>query len=195
MSARTANPRVLPLIVERWSPRAFDASALPQADLDVIFEAAGLAPSAFNYQPWRFLYAHRADAALFESFLAPLVPFNQMWAKDASVLVYVVSDENMTNNESSNPNHSHSFDAGGAWANLALQATALGYHAHGMTGLDFAKAREVLHVPEGFRIEAAIAIGRQAPAEVLPEGLRDREVPSPRKPVAEIAYAGTFPRG
>ena len=53
---RTASPQVLPIIVDRWSPRAFDGSAVPQADLDVIFEAAGLAASAYNYQPWRFAY-------------------------------------------------------------------------------------------------------------------------------------------
>ena len=193
MSARTANPRVLPLIAQRWSPRSFDASDLPQADLDVIFEAAGLAPSASNYQPWRFLYAHRGNSALFGDYLSALIPFNQSWAKDASVLVFAISEENRVGTETT-PNHSHSFDAGAAWSNLGLQAVALGYHTHGMTGVDFARAREVLGVPDGFRIEAAIAIGRRAPAEKLPEGLREREMPSPRKPVAEIAFAATFPK-
>lgn len=189
---RTASPRVLPIIVDRWSPRSFDAGALPQEDLDVIFEAAGLAASAYNYQPWRFLYAHHADTALFAQFLEPLIAFNQGWAKDASVLLYVISDEVMVTEQGSNPNHSHSFDAGAAWANLALQALALGYHTHGMTGVDYAKAREVLQVPEGFRVEAAIAIGTQAPADRLPEFLREREVPSERKPVADVAWSGTF---
>lgn len=195
MTVRTADPRVLPVIVERWSPRAFDGSEVPQADLDVILEAAGLAASAFNYQPWRFPYAHRADSALFDSFISALVPFNQSWAKDAGVVLYAVSDEAMRSDKGANPNHSHSFDTGAAWANLALQAAALGYHSHGMTGVDFAKAAEVLNLPEGFRVEAAIVIGRKAPAEVLPEGLREREVPSTRKPVAEFAWAGPFPQG
>ncbi len=195
MTVRTADPRVLPILVERWSPRSFDASDLPQADLDVMLEAAGWAPSAYNYQPWRFLYAHRADKAAFDSFLSALVPFNQSWAKDASVLIYAVSDEAMRSEQGANPNHSHSFDTGAAWAKLALQATAMGYHAHGMTGVDFAKAAEVLNLPEGFRVDAAIALGRQAPADRLPEGLREREVPSNRKPVAEFAWAGPFPQG
>lgn len=190
--SRTANSRILPHIVDRWSPRSFDASAIPQADLDVIFEAAGLAASAYNYQPWRFLYAHHADEALFAQFLAPLVEFNQGWARDASVLIYVISDEAMVTEQGRNPNHSHSFDAGAAWATLALQALALGYHTHGMTGVDFDKAREVLQVPEGFRVEAAIALGRQAPADKLPAFLQEREAPSGRKPVAEIAWAGMF---
>ncbi len=73
-----------------------------------------------------------------------------------------------------------------------LQATALGYHAHGMTGIEFDRAREELGVPDDFRLEAAVAIGRQAPADRLPEELREREVPSGRKPVGEVAIAGSF---
>ena len=188
MTERNADPRVIPIIVERWSPRAFDGSAVPQEDLDTILEAAAWAPSAYNHQPWRFVYAHRADEAAFARLLGGLIPFNQSWAKDAGVMLYVISEEMMGDN----PNHSHSFDAGAAWANMALQATAMGYHAHGMTGVDFAAARDALGVPEGYRIEAAVVLGRRAPAERLPEGLREREVPSGRRPLNEIAFAGTF---
>ena len=74
MTTRTADPRVLPLIVDRWSPRAFDGAAVPAEDLAVIFEAAGLAPSAFNYQPWRFLYAVPGDAN-WAAFLDILIAF------------------------------------------------------------------------------------------------------------------------
>ena len=189
---RTAHPRILPAIVERWSPRSFDGQPMPQADLEVILEAAGLAPSAYNVQPWRFLYAHR-DTPDFARFLSALVEFNQSWAKEASVLLYVLSAE--TSGSENKPNHSHSFDAGAAWAMLALQAHDMGYITHGMSGVDFAKAAEVLKVPEGYRIEAAIALGRQAPIERLPEPLREREVISGRKPVSEIAFAGDLPAG
>jgi nitroreductase len=188
---RTASAKVVPLIVERWSPRAFDGSAVPQEDLDVIFEAAGLAASAYNYQPWRFVYAHKGDAN-FDAFLSALVPFNQSWAKEAGVLVFAVSDEFMRSDKGNNPNHSHSFDTGAAWASAALQAQALGYHTHGMTGVDFEKAAEVLNVPEGFRVEMAFVIGTQGDVAQLPEGLREREVVSDRKPVSEIAFAGPF---
>lgn len=192
MSDRPTDPRIIPLLDERWSPRSFDESAMPQADLDTILSAATLAPSAYNYQPWRFLYAHRGDAN-WEQFLSALVPFNQSWAKDASVLLYIVTDELMRSDKGDNPNHSHSFDAGTAWAHLALQAHQLGYRTHGMTGVDFAKARDVLGVPEGYRIEAAIAIGTQDSADKLPDGLREREKPgSPRKPISEVATAGKF---
>jgi nitroreductase len=190
---RTAHHPVDPLFTDRWSPRGFDGSSLPQADLDTMLEAARWAPSAFNYQPWRFLYVHR-DGADWERFLGVLVPFNRDWAERASVLLFVLSDTLMGQPGSEpKPSHSHSFDAGAAWAQLALQATRLGYHTHGMTGVDFDAARAALGVPERFRIEAAVAIGRQGDASHLPVALQEREAPSDRKPIGEFAFEGVFP--
>lgn len=180
------------IFLDRWSPRAFDGSALSPADLRTIFDAARWSPSAFNYQPWRFLYALNGDAN-WESFLSILIPFNQSWAKNASALVIIASDTLMQGPDGSNPSHSHSFDTGAAWAQLGLQAHKLGYHAHGMTGIDFDKARALLDIPPHFRVEAAAAIGRIGDVSTLPEGLRTREVPSGRKALDEILFAGKFP--
>ena len=148
---------LLPLLVERWSPRAFDGSTVSDDDMQVIFEGAGLAPSAFNVQPWRFLFARRGDAN-WERFLSLLIPFNASWAKEAGLLVFVVSQTTSFNGQEEAPLYSHSFDAGAAWAQMALQATALGYHAHGMTGIEFDKAGAELGIPDDFRIEAAVAV-------------------------------------
>lgn len=190
---RASTRAVDSLFLDRWSPRAFDSSAIPQADLDTIFDAARWAPSAFNYQPWRFLYAHRDDAD-WQRFLELLLPFNQGWVKNAGAIVFILSDTLMAapGAEDYKPSHSHSFDAGAAWALLALQATRLGYHTHGMTGVDFDKARAELAVPERFRIEAAVAIGRQGDKSVLPEALQAREEPSDRKPIESFAHQGNF---
>jgi hypothetical protein len=98
----------------------------------------------------------------------------------------------MGQGEEAKPNHSHSFDSGAAWALLTLQALALGYHAHGMTGVDFDAARRELQVPERYRIEAAFVIGRKASPDKLPEKLREREAPSGRRPVCEVAINGPF---
>ena len=191
MTTRQANPRVVPLIVERWSPYSFDESEIPQEDLDVIFEAGGWAPSAYNIQPWKFLYARRGDEN-WERFLSVLIEFNQSWVKNASALVFVVSDTQMDFGGKKSPNHSHSFDAGAAWALAALQATALGYHTHGMSGVDFDKARVELGIPDDYRLEAAFAVGRRGAPEKLPEKMRDRETPKGRKPISEFVVAGNF---
>lgn len=190
-SDRRTDTALDPLFLERWSPRAFDGSPISDADLRTILDAARWAPSAFNYQPWRLLYAVKGDAH-WEQFLSLLIPFNQGWASEASALLFILSDTMIQGPQGASQSHSHSFDAGAAWAQLGLQALKLGYFTHGMTGVDFDRARKELAVPDSFRIEAAVAIGRKADASVLPEGLREREVPSDRKALDEIASAGPF---
>jgi len=192
-AVRAVTRPVEPLFLDRWSPRAFDASSIPQADLDTIFEAARWAPSAFNYQPWRLLYATR-DGEDWGRFLGLLLPFNQSWVQNASALIFILSDTLITTrgSEDAKPSHSHSFDAGAAWVLMALQATRLGYHSHAMTGIDFTKARQELDVPERFRIEAAVAIGRIADKTILPEALQAREAPSGRKDISEFVGVGNF---
>lgn len=190
---RTVTRPVEPLFLDRWSPRAFDGSAMPQADLDTLFDAARWAPSASNHQPWRFLYAHR-DTADWGRFLDLLVPANQTWAKNASVLLFVLSDRMMpvSGSDELRPFRTHSFDTGAAWALLALQATRLGYHTHGMAGIDYDRVPRELDIPDRFQVEAAVAIGRQADKSILPEQLQAREVPSGRKEIEAFAHAGNF---
>ncbi|MHA6769876.1 nitroreductase family protein [Sphingobium ummariense] len=190
---RTVTRPVEPLFLDRWSPRAFDGSAMPQADLDTLFDAARWAPSASNHQPWRFLYAHR-DSADWGRFLDLLVPANQTWAKNASVLLFVLSDRMMpvSGSDELQPFRTHSFDTGAAWALLALQATRLGYHTHGMAGIDYDRVPRELAIPDRFQVEAAVAIGRQADKSILPEQLQAREVPSGRKEIEAFAHAGNF---
>lgn len=179
-----------PLFLERWSPRAYDGSAMLAEDLRTVLDAGRWAPSSYNYQPWRFLYATRDDAPNWSRFLDLLIPANSIWAKEASVLVFILSETTMGSPDQ--PSHSHSFDAGAAWAAIALQAHLLGYHAHGMVGIDMERTRTELGVPGGFRIEAAVAIGRMGDRAMLPEKLQVREVPSTRKSLDEIAYPGNF---
>ncbi len=72
------------------------------------------------------------------------------------VLEYAWTPIGAPNAAEPKPSHDHSFDTGAARALLALQATGLRYHAHGMTGAEFGRARKELHVPERFRFEAAV---------------------------------------
>jgi len=189
MTNRQTDTALHSLFLDRWSPRAYDKSVMPTEDLRTILDAGRWAPSSYNYQPWRFLYARRGDAN-WSRFLGLLVPGNQAWAQNTSVLLFIVSDKYMGRPD--RPNHVHSFDAGAAWAMMALQAHMLGYHAHGMVGVDFDRAQAELGVPETFRIEAAVAIGRMGDPATLPDALREREVPSDRKPLDQVAFAGNF---
>lgn len=192
----TSNPRepdhsIDPLFIERWSPRAFTGEAVPEAELMRMFEAARWAPSSYNSQPWRFLYALR-DTPDWQTFFDLLVPGNQKWVKDTGAIIFLVSNSRMKVGDELKPSWSHSLDAGAASANFQLQAIRQGWHAHGMTGFDRDRAVTALNVPEGHRVEAAYAVGRAIAPSELTEEQRAREVPNSRRPITDFVFAGGF---
>jgi nitroreductase len=192
-NARTAEHPIDKIFLERWSPRAFSGEEISEGTLRTLFEAARWAPSSYNSQPWRFLYARR-DNTHWDKFLNLLIPFNQSWAKTASALVFIISEETIAvpGKEGRVPSHSHSFDAGAAWAYLALQASLMGWQAHGMGGIDYDRVYTELKIPAGFHVEVAVAIGKPGPKTLLPEALQAREVPSGRNLVNSFVYEGGF---
>ncbi len=195
MNQRVADYPIDQLFLDRWSPRAFTGESIPETELFSLIEAARWAPSSYNSQPWRFLYARR-DTPHWERFLGLLIEFNQSWAKHAAALLFVVSKSTLLppGKDREIPSHSHSFDAGSAFACLSLQAARSGWAAHGMVGVDFDQAFAVLRVPQGYRVEAAVAIGRRGDPSILPEPMRAREQPNERMKLGEIAFEGGFPQ-
>ena len=191
---RTADHPIDPVFLERWSPRAYDGSAVPREDLMTMLEAARWAPSSYNSQPWRFLYALRGGPH-WDQFLGFLGEGNRKWCEDAGALLVLLSKSTMAvpGKENEVPSHSHSHDAGSGWAYLALQATRMGYQAHGMVGFDMDRVFADLKVPMGYRVEQMIAVGRRADPATLAEDRRAREQPNSRRPVSESAFEGAFP--
>jgi nitroreductase len=177
------------LFLDRWSPRALSGESVTDEELMTLFEAARWAPSSYNNQPWRILYARR-ETEQWPVFFNLLVEGNQAWAKDAAALLLFISKETFDFN--GKPYPTHSFDTGAAWENLALQATMLGLVTHGMQGFDYERARSELNIPEGFRVEAMIAVGHPGDPAQLPEKMREREAPSGRKTLSEIICEGSF---
>jgi len=191
---RKADYPIDKLFLQRWSPRAFTGEEIPVEALHTILEAARWAPSAYNAQPWRFLYAQRHTPS-WGLFLSLLGDFNRLWSEKAAALVVIVSQTTMTppGSDKEVPSYSHSFDAGAAWSSLALQAALSGWATHAMTGFDRDRAVVDLNVPAGYRVEAAVAIGRQGNPSSLPENLAAREKPNDRRPLAELIHEGGFP--
>jgi len=192
------NPRVAdhpidPQFLNRWSPRAYTGADISEETVLSFLEAARWAPSSYNSQPWRFVYARRGTPR-WDSLLGLLNDFNRSWADKASVLIIVLSKTTFTppGAAAAGPAPTHSFDTGSAWAYLALQASLSGWHAHGMAGFDKEKTRTELGVPADFAVEAAIAIGKIGDKSILPEGLQARELPSPREPLSKLAFEGKF---
>jgi nitroreductase len=187
--ARVAESTIVPLFLNRWSPRAMSGESLTDGELTPLFEAARWAPSSYNAQQRRFLYAKR-DTLHWDVFFDLLVQGNKTWAKNAAVLVVVISRKNFEHNEK--PSRTNMYDTGAAWENLALQGSLKGLVVHGMQGFDYEKARAVLEIPDHYEVCAMIAIGKKGRKEDLPENLQKMGSPNDRRPLAEIAIEGVF---
>jgi nitroreductase len=177
------------IFLNRWSPRSMSGDEISRDVLFSLFEAARWAPSSNNNQPWRFIYACR-NTDRWPIFFDLLTEQNKIWVKNAAVLIVVISKKTFDYNEK--PARTHSYDAGAAWENLALQGSLKALVVHGMQGFDYDGARRTLNIPDVFQVEAMIAIGKPGKKEDLPEGLQEREVPSPRRNLSEIVMEGSF---
>jgi nitroreductase len=189
LAHRKADHPIESIFLRRWSPRAMSGEAVAQDELNMLLEAARWAPSTYNEQEWRFLYAHR-DTPPWQTFFDLLMEANQTWCKNAGVLVVVASHKVFERN--GKPNPVHTFDAGAAFENFALQATAMDLIVHGMAGFDRDKARKDLRVPDDYEVEAMVAVGKPGDVDSLPKDLKEREVPTGRKPIAQISCEGPF---
>ena len=188
-SERKPSYPINPLILNRWSPRSMSGEALDDDEIMSLFEAARWAPSSYNNQPWRFIYAKR-NSEHWNRFFNLLMEANKVWAKNAAILVVVISRKNFEFNEK--PAVTHQFDAGSAWENLALEASSRDIVAHGMQGFDYKKAGVDLRIPPNFEVMAMIAIGKKGPKEILPAELQEKEKLTNRKPLKEIIMEGFY---
>lgn len=174
---------------DRWSPRAMSGKPIKKEELMSLFEAARWAPSSYNNQHWRFIYTVKGTKE-WDLFFNLLLPGNQTWAKNAAVLVVIISKKTFDYN--GKPSNTHSFDTGAAWENMALQGSINGLVVHAMQGFDYERAAKELGIPEEYAVEAMVAIGKPGRKEDLPENLQKNEFPSERKKISEFVFEGKF---
>ena len=180
------------LLARRWSPRAFSDRPVAPDVLRSLCEAARWAPSSANLQPWSFIVATRDNQQEFARMLECLVEGNQIWAKQAPVLMVSVAAKL---DRDGDPNPHAWYDVGQAVALLSVQATALGLFVHQMAGILPDKIRELYQIPDSYEPVTGIALGYPGTPEQLPDKLRQREIaPRTRKPINEFVFAGAWGR-
>lgn len=188
-SHRKSDHPIQPLLLNRWSPRAMTGEAIEDEIILSLFEAARWAPSCYNSQPWKFLYAKNGTPH-FSTFFSFLVDFNKAWCEKAALLGVIASETLFERNKK--PSITHALDTGAAWENLALEGNSRNLVVHGMQGFDYERAKRELNIPEDVEVLAMFAVGKPAPAEMLPEDLQKKEAPSNRKKVSEFAFEGIW---
>ncbi len=180
---------ILPAITERWSPLAFSDTFVEPGKIHTFLEAARWAPSSYNEQPWRYIYACKGDngRTTLEGLLLP----GNSWAKHAGVLVISFAKRTFARNGQENRHALH--DLGCASGYLALQLAELGLIGHQMAGFDTERAHTALHVPDDYLPGTMMAIGYPSDPGHLPDELRQRqEAARTRMPRENFAYRGKW---
>ena len=184
-SDRNPEPITDKLFSDRWSPRAFKNTEIPRVALEAIFDATRWSPSCFNEQPWQFITTSNTESSRFQLFLSLLVESNQQWAKNASLLGFIVAKKHFDQNQK--PNNTADFDCGSAWMAMTLQARMFGLFTHGMAGIKYDDIYSTLNIDAAsHRVICGFALGALDTPENLPEALQEKEKPSPRKPLADV---------
>ncbi|MDH5754405.1 MAG: nitroreductase family protein [Candidatus Bathyarchaeota archaeon] len=170
---REKNMDIFKTIEVRRSVRKYKPEAVSDEDLKIILQAARLAPSARNAQPWRFIVVR--DHKMKE-FLAQSVG-NQNFVAGASVVVVVLGDSDIAP-------YWYLQDPMIATEHLVLAATALGYGSCWIGALadwvpeNTGKVKQALQIPENLSIVCLVTIG-------IPD---ENPPPRPRKNLQEICF-------
>lgn len=177
-----------PLLVARRAYRALSEEEVPKPALERLIEAAHLAPSCFNNQPWRFVIAHGEALAKVKAAL----PGGNYWAKRAPAIVALASHRDLDCKLSDNRDY-FLFGCGMATGMLMVQATQMGLVAHPIAGYDPLAVKEALGIPAEYVLITLIVVGRPGDPNTLSDKHREVELgPRDRKPLSAVMAWNTF---
>jgi nitroreductase len=179
-----------PYLRDRWSPRVFDPThELSDDELRLLLEAARWSPSAGNTQRWAFLVGRRGDAT-FTEIEKHLAKGNAGWVANVSAVVVVCFQTGAAPEDQETPYLDLAeYDAGQTAVHITVQAASMGLHVHQFAGFDHEGVAEAFGVPGHWRVATGVAIGRIGDPETSEVHEKKR---SERKPLEEIAYAGSW---
>lgn len=172
------NPsELLALIQSRQSVRAYADRPVERYKIDSCLEAARLAPSACNAQPWTFLMVDRPELRhqLADLTADRWLPLNH-WTKQAPVLaVLVVERPNLTSRLGAAVKKRDFawMDVAIAAEHFCLQATAQGLGTCMLGWFKEEKVKALLNIPAGRRVALLITLGYAASDAVRPKIRKD----------------------
>jgi nitroreductase len=173
-----------PLIQKRWSPLSFSEKEISEEQLEELFEAASWAASAYNEQPWQYIYAHRGTDG-FDKLWSCLAEGNQPWTKSASIIFVAISKDTFALNGKPNPWASH--DLGMANAQLLLQAVNRDIYGHFMAGFSVDSVLQAFDLEDNVTPVCMGVLGYLGEPDKLDEDYRKRELsPRKRNPISEF---------
>lgn len=165
--------QALELFNTRQSVRNYTSQQIDEEIIDRCIEAARLAPSACNSQPWKFIVVTDPEIKqqLAPMLVTPPLGMNK-FATDAPVLVIVVRERpNLTSKigELLRDKTYTLMDIGMATLQFCLQATAEGLGTCIMGWFNEKQVKKLLNIPSSKRAELIISMGYPQTEEIRPK--------------------------
>jgi len=182
---------VITAIHVRRAYRSLEPVEITDELIGRLAESAQLAPSCFNNQPWRFVFAR--DPAVLEKLHGAMSRGNE-WVQAASMIIAVFSREDLDCRLKGRSYYL--FDTGMATAFLILRATELGLVAHPIAGYREDQVKEILAIPKDIKVITLVIVGKHSKAigPLLSEKQVESEKERPgRLPLEEFAYMNWGP--
>jgi nitroreductase len=180
-------------IRKRYSPRAYQKTKLSEETIESLFESARWAPSAFNSQPWRFIYATPDQEEYWDKLFDCLIDFNKQWVNNAPFLMLGLTQ--VYDVERDKPRRNAEYQLGLAMGNLINQAGDMGLHMRQMTGFSPEKAIENFDIPSLYEPIVMAVAGYEDSQDDFSERMR---VPigeeRTRKPLEKLIFNGDWDR-
>jgi len=186
------------LIISRRSIRQFKHKPIGHKIIEKLIDAARLAPSAANLQPLEYIVV---DEKEHKKLLFPCLKWASYIAPQGDPLpghepaAYIIVLVNSRIRESG-----YEYDVGAAAENMILAAWEQGIGSCWLISVDRDKVREMLKVPEEYKIDSVLALGFPDEAPVVEEMKnslkywKDREggLHVPKRKIKEIIHFNGF---
>ncbi len=176
-------------IEARRAKRALSTDPVTQEEVELLIQAAHLAPSCFNSQPWRFVVIEDEETL---GAVKEAMPKGNYWTRPAPVIIAVTSHRDLDCELSDNRDY-FLFGCGMAVGNLMIQATQMCLIAHPIAGYNPVKVKEILGIPEDYILITLVIVGRAGDVSQLSNQHREIELgPRDRKPLSEVMASNCF---
>ena len=181
---------VIQAINERRAYRSLEPVKITKDLIRNLAHSARLSPSCFNNQPWRLVFVY--DSKVLKEMHTALSKGNE-WAFSASMIIAVFSkreDDCIIKDR-----EYHQFDCGLASGFLILRATELGLVAHPIAGFSPKKTKEILAIPEEYKVITLIIVGKHS--KTISAALSEQQVEWEKKrpdrfPMEKFAHFNRF---
>ncbi|MFZ7131830.1 MAG: nitroreductase family protein [Eubacteriales bacterium] len=145
------------LAAQRYSVRTYEDKAVQKESIIQLLEAARMAPSAHNNQPWHFIVL--TERSIKTSIATET--YSKEWLQKAPVIIVVCGDHSKSWKRNDQKDHCD-IDIAIAVDHITLAATEIGLGTCWVCKFDAKKCHALLDLPEDLEVIALLPIGYPA---------------------------------